>query len=203
MRLTVFNTPVLCLLLGWLARLMMKICGWKIEGQRPCCRSFVMVAGPHTSNWDFVVFMAVALTMRVPLHWLGKSSLFWGPFGPIMRYLGGIPVNRQQKNNLVDKAVAAFNCHQRFVLALSPEGTRSTVSKWKTGFWHIANQAKVPVIPGYADFSRKVAGIGPIYRLTGNKDKDIANLQAFFAPFRGCRQEEQSRLVTNTPADLP
>lgn len=202
MRITVFDTPVICQLLSGLTWMMLKLTGWEIEGQKPAARRFVMIGAPHTSNWDFLLFMAVALQMRTPVFWLGKSSLFKGPMGPVMRYLGGIPVYRERKTNMVDQAVAAFNCHHRFVLTLAPEGTRSKVSEWKTGFWHIAHNAKIPVIPAYVDFSRKITGVGPAYKLTGDKTLDIANLQAFYAPYRGHCSQEQSPLVTNIKANV-
>ncbi len=201
MRLTIFNTPIISQLLSLTARLLMKICGWTIEGQKPTHRRFVMIGAPHTSNWDLMVLMGVALSMRTPIFWLGKSSLFRGPCGPVMRYLGGIPVHRERKNNLVGKAVSAFTCHDRFVLALSPEGTRTAVNQWRTGFWHIANQAKVPIIPAYADLSRKIAGTGSAYKTTGDMDKDIANLQAFYAPYLSNRLQEDPTPVTDTTTD--
>ena len=202
MRTTVFDTPVICHLLSGISWLLMNLTGWKVEGERPKARSYVLIAAPHTSNWDFIIFMGVALRWRTPLFWLGKSTLFKGPMGPLMRWLGGIPVHRDRKNtNLVGQAVAAFNSHHRFVLALSPEGTRSKVNQWKTGFWHIANNAKVPVYPGFVDFSRKTCGAGPVYKLTGDIERDIANLQAFYAPYQGQRPHEQSSIVTTLKAD--
>ncbi|MCL6270705.1 lysophospholipid acyltransferase family protein [Sansalvadorimonas sp. 2012CJ34-2] len=201
MRTTVFDTPVISHLLCGISWLLMNLTGWKLEGEKPKARKFVMIGAPHTSNWDFLVFMGVALRWRTPVFWLGKSSLFKGPMGPIMRWLGGIPVHRERKCNLVEQAVAGFNSHHRFVLTLSPEGTRSKVTKWKTGFWHIANNAKVPVYPGFVDFANKRCGSGPAYKLTGDIHQDIANLQAFYAPFRGRRQEEETPLVTTLTAD--
>ena len=201
MRITVFDTPVICQLLRGIATLILKLAGWKVEGQKPTVRRYVLIGAPHTSNWDFVIFMAVALKLRMPMFWLGKNTLFRGPMGPVMRYLGGIPVYRQRKNNMVGQAVAAFNCHSRFVLALAPEGTRSKVNEWKTGFWHIAHDAKVPVVPAYVDFTRKIAGIGATYKLTGDKKQDIANLQTFYAPYRGRRPSEESPLATPIKAD--
>ncbi|MTI14749.1 lysophospholipid acyltransferase family protein [Sansalvadorimonas verongulae] len=197
MRITVFDTPVVRQLFSALAWLLLKLTGWNIEGQKPLTRRFVLIGAPHTSNWDFVIFMAVALRMRIPIYWLGKASLFKGPFGPIMRYLGGVAVHRERNNNLVSQAIAAYNCHPRFVLALAPEGTRSSVSEWKSGFWHIANGAKVPVVPAYVDLSKKLAGIGEPYKLVGDKEKDIANLQAFYAPYKGKRPGQQPSIVTN------
>ena len=201
MRITVFNTPVLCQLLSGLAWLLLKLTGWKIEGQKPLSRRFVMIGAPHTSNWDFIIFMGIALRMRMPVFWLGKSSLFRGPFGPVMRYLGGVPVYRERKNNLVSQVVGAFNCHPSFILAIAPEGTRSAVTEWKTGFWHIAQGAKVPVLPAFVDFPTKRAGIGSPYKLKGNMEQDIANLQAFYAPFTGKVPQQQPTLVTNLKPD--
>ena len=201
MRITVFETPVVRQLFSGLAWLLLKLTGWKVEGEKPLTRRFVLIGAPHTSNWDFVIFMVVALRLRIPVYWLGKASLFKGPLGPIMRYLGGVAVHRERNNNLVSQAIAAYNCHPRFVLALAPEGTRSAVSEWKSGFWHIANGAKVPVVPAYIDFPRKIAGVGEPYKLIGDKEKDIANLQAFFAPYKGKCPEQQPSIVINLEPD--
>ncbi len=201
MRITVFKTPVICHLLQALAWIMLKLTGWAIEGQKPTERRFVLVGAPHTSNWDFILFMAIALRMGTPLYWMGKHTLFKGPMGLVMRYFGGIPVNRHQRNNLVDQVVKAFNTHEQFVLAIAPEGTRSQVNKWKSGFWHMASKAGVPVIPAYVDAPRKVGGLGKAYPLSDNKDRDIANLQAFYRPFLGINPQFQTSLDAPPPVE--
>ena len=202
MRRTVFDTPVVTQLLRGIARLMLKMAGWKVEGKTPCSRRFVLIGAPHTSNWDFVLFMCVALLYKTKMFWLGKSSIFKGPAGPIMRWMGGIPVTRNNKsNNLVNQAVAAFNSHNQFVLCVAPEGTRSHVNEWKSGFWHIASQAKVPVVPAFVDGENKITGLKPAYRLTGDQEKDIANLQAVYSGLRGLNPSRQPTPVNQDSSE--
>lgn len=194
MHITVFNTPIVTTVLATITRLIVKVCGWTLEGHKPCCRC-IMIGSRHNNIWDYFIFMAVALNMRSPVRWLGKSSLFWGPFGYIMRYFGGIPVQRQQSDKLVSKAVSAFSCHDRFVLAMRPENPLSNTAPWKTEFWQIANAARVPIVPGYIDYKRKVAGVSPAFRTTGNLEQDILSLQTFYA---SCRRHSSPTTTATT-----
>ncbi len=193
MRLTIFDTPVISHLMVFIAWLSLKLAGWKTEGEKPAMSRYVLIGAPHTSNWDFLLFMAIALRFRIKLYWLGKASLFRGPMGPVMRWLGGIPVHRDRNCNLVCQTVAAFRRYPRLVLALSPEGTRSYVSEWKTGFYHIARQAGVPILPGYLDARTKTVGLGQPIRPSGDIAKDMACIRQFYSAFSGIRPERSNQ----------
>ena len=134
MRFTVFNTPVISHLFVLLAKCLLILSGWKIEGKKPRVPRYILVAAPHTSNWDFFVGLAVGLCCGIECHWLGKSSLFWGPLGPIMRWLGGVPVDRTKRNSLVNQTVCCFKGNKDLKLVVCPEGTRSKGNRWRTGF---------------------------------------------------------------------
>jgi len=136
------------------------LAGWRFEGALPDLPRMVIVVAPHTSNWDFPVGVAVMVALGVRVRWLGKHSLFRGPFGTLLRGLGGIPVRRGERSGAVDDAVAAFRTHPQLVLALAPEGTRRRVATWKTGFYTVAEQAGVPIVPVAFDWGRRVVAIG-------------------------------------------
>lgn len=163
--------------------------GWRFEGHIPDVSRFVLIGGPHTSNWDFVLAMAVVFGLGLKCRWIGKHTIFRGPMAPILRWAGGIPVNRSRPGRLVPDVVEQFAHHDAFVVGLSPEGTRSKVSQWKTGFHRIAAGAGVPVLPTYIDAARKVVGFGPLFQVTDDRDADIRKLQAFYARFTPVRPE--------------
>ncbi|WP_433998564.1 lysophospholipid acyltransferase family protein [Endozoicomonas sp.] len=185
MRVTVFNTPVISHFLMFLARLMLSLSGWKIEGQKPKVPRYVLVAAPHTSNWDFFIGIAIGLRCGVKCYWMGKASLFWGPLGLVLRWLGGIPVDRTKRNSLVSQTVCCFKGNKQLGLVICPEGTRSRGNRWRTGFYHIAKGANVPIILGYLDFERKVGGFGPALKPGDNMEKDMAEIQAFYQGING------------------
>ncbi len=190
MRFTVFNTPIISQLLYVLAWLTLKVLGWKVEGRPPKCSRYVLIGAPHTSNWDFVLTISASLILGVRINWLGKVSLFCGPLRPIMCWLGGIPVNRERRNGIVGQTVSAFRSNRRLIITLAPEGTRSHVTRWKTGFYHIAREANVPIVLGYLDFKRKTVGIGPSFRPTGDLERDMAAIQHFYHDITGKHPEK-------------
>lgn len=140
---------------------------------------------PHTSNWDFVYFLAAALVFRLNVRWLGKDTLFRGPLGPVMRWLGGIGINRNEARDIVPDAVAFLGASEAAALAIAPEGTRSKVTRWKTGFYRIAVAAEVPILLSWLDYPTKTAGLGPLIQPTGDMDADIKSIQDFYAPYKG------------------
>ena len=180
MRLTVFNTPVISQACVLIARLGLKLSGWTIEGQKPRTPKYVLVAAPHTSNWDFFYGIAISLCTGVECYWMGKSSLFWGPLGVIMRWMGGIPVDRTKPNSLVRQTVCAFKGNKQLRLVVCPEGTRARGNRWRTGFYHVAKNANVPIVLGYLDFKRKAGGYGPTIKPSDNMEKDLCEIQAFY-----------------------
>ena len=166
-------------------RAVVKIAGWDVEGELPNLPKFVIIGAPHTSNWDFPVAMAMLLAMGFDARWIGKHTLFRPPFGWLMRWLGGMPVVRSERRGVVAQIVEVFERQDHFIFGVSPEGTRKRVDRWKTGFYHIAHSAGVPIVPGYFDYPRKVVGFGPPLMPTGNLEADIQTLKTFYTPFTG------------------
>lgn len=167
-------------LLSWLARLWLNVTGWKLVGDPLPANKYVLAVAFHTSNWDFAICMAARSSVNAPVKWIGKHSLFFWPLGPVMRLLGGVPVNRKLKTDMVAQIVAEFGKRDRFGVAIFPEGTRKRVSVWKTGFYHIAVKAGVPIQPGVLDYTTKAFHFGPLFYPTGDYEKDLAALKPFF-----------------------
>ena len=184
---TIFDTPIVNTALRGLSLAFLKATGWKIEGNLPKgVTKCVLIAAPHTSNWDLPYTLMVAFALRLQIYWMGKSSIFSFPFGSLMRWLGGIAVNRSQASNLVDSCAQELVKAQGSVhLVVPPEGTRSKTRYWKTGFYYIAQQAQVPIVMAYMDYSTRRSGLGPVFTPTGNIDADMAAIQNFYAPFKG------------------
>ncbi|NNU16003.1 glycerol acyltransferase [Parvularcula sp. ZS-1/3] len=157
------------------------LAGWKVEGEAPPDDKFVVIAAPHTSNWDLVYMLGVAYKFRIRLQWMGKDSLFKGPFGWGMKAMGGIPIDRSKANNVVSQMVEIYRNADELAVAIPPEGTRSNVRIWKTGFYNIAHGAGVPIALGFLDYSRKVGGIGGVLRTTGDYEADLEQIKAFYA----------------------
>jgi 1-acyl-sn-glycerol-3-phosphate acyltransferase len=158
---------------------------WDVEGNIPNIPKLVLIAAPHTSNWDFVVGIAAKLALGLDVMWLGKDSLFRAPFGSMMRRLGGRPVDRFASHDVVRDVVAEFARHERLVLAVAPEGTRKRVERWRTGFYHIAHAARVPIVPVALNFGARAIQIGEPFTTTGDVDADIAALRQRYAGVRG------------------
>jgi 1-acyl-sn-glycerol-3-phosphate acyltransferase len=154
--------------------------GWSEERNIPAERKFVVIAVPHTSNWDFLYFLAVGDKLNIPLSFMGKKKLFRWPLARFMRDLGGIPVDRARSNNMVDQMIAEFKKRDTFMLTIAPEGTRGKVRQWKTGFYHIAMGAGVPIVCGMMDYAKKRGGLGPAIWPTGDYEKDMAKVSEFY-----------------------
>jgi 1-acyl-sn-glycerol-3-phosphate acyltransferase len=168
-----------------------KLTNWKLDGRWPpeLTRAIIIV-GPHTSAWDVVTGMAARSVIPIPYaHYLGKKELFDGPFGWFFKATGGVPVDRFSKNNLVEQVVQEFAKRENFVLALSPEGTRKKVDRLKTGFWHIAKQAKVPIVMAGMDFSTKTLKLSPPFYPGEEPAEDLRRIIDFFAPVKGRHPE--------------
>jgi 1-acyl-sn-glycerol-3-phosphate acyltransferase len=177
---TIFNTPLITPVLRQLSRLYLRIIGWRVLGQLPDLPKFVVVGAPHTSNWDFVIFLALAFVLKGNLRYMGKKELFYWPYGGFFRWCGGVPVDRSRHLGLVEQTVQAIQEAEHFQIVITPEGTRSKVGEWKRGFYHIAKQAAIPVVTGYVDSTTKTCGIGPTFTLTNDMEADIQAMQAFF-----------------------
>ena len=187
MQRTIFTTPVVNTLLRGFSLAFLKLTGWKVEGALPPqAAKSVFIAAPHTSNWDLPYTLMVAFALRLNPYWMGKHTIFKAPFGPIMRWLGGIAVNRDQANNLVAASAQAIREADGPVqLIVPPEGTRSKTRCWKTGFYYIAQTAGVPIVMAYMDYAAKRSGLGPLFQPTGDVEADMAAIKAFYAPFKG------------------
>lgn len=172
-------------LLPAIGRFPLKLTGWKVEGDIPNLPQMVVIAAPHTSNWDFVVGMAVVLCLDLRLYWLGKHTLFRGLLAPLMYWLGGIPINRRASSGAVNQVVAEFQKRQKFFLAIAPEGTRKRVTEWKTGFYHIALQAEVDILPVTINYQRKAIQLRPPFTPTGDIEADLPLLKSYFSPEMG------------------
>ncbi len=186
---TLFTTPVISTLGRWLSLFLLKLTGWKIEGVKPPDVKCIVIAAPHTSNWDFILFILAAFATGFNAHWMGKDSLFKFPFHRLMIWLGGIPIDRSKSHNVIDQMVDYFNSVDELTLLITPEGTRSKVERWKTGFYHIAKNGNVPLYLGYLDASRKCAGFGQRFQLSADLDGDMEKILAFYRDKKGIREE--------------
>jgi 1-acyl-sn-glycerol-3-phosphate acyltransferase len=175
-----------------LAHRILKLAGWKAIGSAPTAPRFVIIAAPHTTNWDFPYTLLVATAIGIRIKWLGKKDLFRFPFGGIMRALGGIAVDRTGRHNMVDSAIELLNNSTRLGLIIPVEGTRSKALRWKTGFYHIAVGAQVPIVCGFLDYTKKEGGIGLTFIPSGNIDDDVEQLRVFYDGIQGKYPENTS-----------
>ncbi len=154
--------------------------GWKVKGVKPPLKKFVFLAAPHTSNWDFPLGRLSNSKLEIDLKVLMKKSWFFFPVKYIFSALGAMPIDRTKSGTIIEYVVNMFNSNDEFVFAITPEGTRSFVEYWKTGFYTIAVKAKVPIVLGYLDYAKKETGIGPIIYPSGDSEKDFEEIMAFY-----------------------
>jgi 1-acyl-sn-glycerol-3-phosphate acyltransferase len=164
-----------------LARFFLMITGWRLEGVIPEVQKCVIIGAPHTSNWDFFFGMLYKLYYGLNMHFLMKKELFLFPFRWVFRWIGGIPVDRKKRYNLVEQLGEKMKHSTSFYLAIAPEGTRREVMVWKRGFYHIAKTAGVPIILGYMDYRRKVVGVGPVFYPGADIESDMKEIIGFYA----------------------
>lgn len=163
------------------AKAILSMSGWKLVTGKPDARKYVLIAAPHTSNWDFVLMKAMAVILDIDLRWMGKHTLFEPPFGFVLKELGGISVDRRASQNLVESMAKIFDAHDELVLAVPAEGTRGRGEYWKSGFYHIARRAGVPIALGFLDYGKKEGGIGPLLVPSGDVRADMDTIRAFYA----------------------
>lgn len=161
-------------------RLVLRLLGWRIEGRLPDIPRAVIIVAPHTAAIDLIVGLAGKVALGVEVHWFGKHTIFWPPLGWLLRWLGGLPVDRSTPGGVVRQAAAAFARRHQFLLAMSPEGTRRRVERWKTGFHRIAAEAAAPILPVALDFSSRTIRIGEPLSPTADADADVATLRRAF-----------------------
>ncbi|MEQ1569169.1 MAG: 1-acyl-sn-glycerol-3-phosphate acyltransferase, partial [Myxococcota bacterium] len=180
--------------LYWVARLWMWVFGWDVEGDSPRSPRAVVIAAPHTSNWDLPHMLAASLVFRVRLSWLGKHTLFKPPFGWFMRALGGLAIDRTAAHGAVQGVADLLLGRDGLYIAVPPSGTRSKRDHWKSGFYWIAHTAQVPIVCGYLDYSRKRAGLGFSLLPTGDIRSDMEKIRAFYADKRGKFPDSESTI---------
>ena len=170
--------------------LFLKLIGWKVVGQLPKDKKYLLIVAPHTSNWDFIVGLFAGFTQGVRIHFIAKKQLFFFPLGLLLKALGGSPIDRSKKNNSVEKVVELFDSREEFRLAITPEGTRGPVTRWKEGFYHIACSAAVPIVMVGLDYPTKEIRISEPFMPTGEINNDFPQFLAFFRTIRGLYPKE-------------
>jgi 1-acyl-sn-glycerol-3-phosphate acyltransferase len=168
-----------------LARTFLRLTGWVPDGDRPSAPRFVLIAAPHTSNWDLAYLLALAETYDLRISWMGKHQIFRWPVGGLFRALGGIPIRRHERADRVGAMAREFAERDTFALVVPAEATRSWAPHWKSGFYHIARRANVPIVMGFLDYARRRGGFGPVFFPTGDVGKDMDVIRAFYADKTG------------------
>lgn len=175
---------------GWLGRTYLRLAGWRIEGEVPGEPKYVAIAAPHTSYWDFPYTIAFGFATGQYISVLMKDSLFVGPLGILLRGLGGVSVDRSRPGGLVESVVHEFEQREELIVVFAPEGTRSRREYWKSGFYHVARGAGVPIALGFLDYGRKVVGYGPLFWPSGDGDQEL--LASFYADKRGRYPDQET-----------
>ncbi len=163
-----------------LSKYILRLCGWKLAGNIPPEKKYLIIVAPHTSNWDFVIGQLFCMSNGIKSRVMIKKELFFFPLGNFLKALGGIPVDRQKKTDIVDQMISLFETNDSFILTITPEGTRKKVSEWKTGFHRIAIGANVPVLLGFIDYKEKLVGTSLFFRLTNDVDLDMLKIKKFY-----------------------
>ena len=176
-----------------LGQLVLSVFGWRKAGQVPSARHIVIIAAPHTTNWDFIFLLAAAYSFGISVNWLGKDSLFRSSLGPILRFLGGVPVDRSKRNNLVQSLSAQIEHGSGIALVIPPSGTRRKTEHWKSGFYRIAEAAQIPLVCGYLDYQKKEAGLGLAF-LPSDLSRAMNRIREFYEPIVGKYPENKSRI---------
>ena len=174
-----------------LAKAILRLVSWELDVTLPGVPKYVLIGAPHTSGWDLFYALLLKYGSGIKMYWMGKDTLFRWPLGVLLRWLGGIPVNRRSRNNFVQQVVDVIDHMDEVVIALAPEGTRDKTEYWKTGFYYIALDAQVPIALGFIDYGNKVVGIGPQITPSGDIDADFQEIKAFYSGINGRHPELQ------------
>ncbi len=178
-----------------LALFTLRVIGWELVDKTPSEEKYVLIGAPHTSNWDWFFAILAMTGLGIKPRWVGKDSLFRGIMGPIMRWTGGISVERGARKNFVGQIIDIYDEREKLAITLAPEGTRKYIDHWKSGFYHIAQGAQVPVAMGFVNYEEKKCGIGGEFIPSGNLDEDMKILQEFYAEnAKGKFPEQQARV---------
>lgn len=165
--------------------------GWRVEGEIPNLKKMVMIAAPHTSNWDFIIAMSVKLALGLYANWMMKKEAFLWPLGSLWKNMGGIPIDRRSPKGISEQIVEWFQTHDQVIVGITPEGTRKKVEKWKTGFLRIANAAQVPILIVAWDYPNKTVVFDSVFETTGDTESDLAEIQSRLSRYTGRNPENQ------------
>jgi len=181
LKMTIFNTPILSGIFHFLALVIMRLLGWRVDGKLPDLPKFILIGAPHTSNWDFVLFLGVIFYLRANVRFMGKAEIFRFPVGWFFRYCGGVPVDRSKSTGLVEQMVKASKESEHFILTIAPEGTRHQVLDWKHGFYHIAKGAGLPIVMAQVDGKHKTVHIlKDVFQPTDDIEADMKAIKENF-----------------------
>ncbi|HET8897751.1 MAG TPA: lysophospholipid acyltransferase family protein [Rhodanobacteraceae bacterium] len=169
----------------WLCRGLLRLGRWRLVGEFPDVARLVMIAAPHSSWWDGIWGLLIKVAIGADIRFMGKQELFHGPLGWVLRQLGGLPIDRAAAQGVVEQMVDTFTRHDALWLGLAPEGTRKPVTRWKSGFWHIARAADVPIFPIAFNYPDRSIRLGPLFKTSADMDADITRLRQWYAPFQG------------------
>jgi 1-acyl-sn-glycerol-3-phosphate acyltransferase len=173
---------------GWQRRVcrgVLRLCGWSLAGEFPDTSKLVLIAAPHSSWWDGVWGLLIKVAIGADVHFMAKQELFRGPLGGLLRRLGGMPIDRGAAKGVVEQMADQFRQRGAFWLGIAPEGTRKPVKRWKSGFWHIAHDAGVPIFPVAFHYPDKTIRLGPLFPTSADMEADLVRLHIFYAPFKG------------------
>lgn len=182
-------------MLRYVAKTLLWLGGWTAVGSVPSVKKAVIIAAPHTSNWDAVWALIYKVSIGLDIRFFGKHTVFWFPLGQVLAAMGAVPLNRAEPGAAITRAVDEFSRNESFYFGLAPEGTRRWRPYWKSGFYRIAQTANVPVVLGFFDFATKRIGLGPTITLTGNENEDLAEIREFYSNITGCRPENASPVI--------
>ena len=192
---TIFNTYVVKSFFRGLSLVLLKILGWTTYGKLPQKEKFVLIFAPHTSNWDLFYGILLIFALKLDAIYVAKKELFRGPFSLLMKWSGGIPVDRSSHSHFVEHMASQFENNKKFVLVLAPEGTRHKKDCWKSGFYYIALKAHVPILLAFIDYERKTGGVGSLIYPTGDMEKDMEVIRNFYLTVKGRYPENASSVV--------
>lgn len=181
-------------LLQILSQFILAFFGWRALGHPPAAPKYLMVGAHHTTSWDLPLTLLVLGALGIRMHWIGKDSMFRGPLGWFFRRLGGMPVNRRESTNFVQQIVDLYNGTDELAIAISPEGTRSKTSYWRTGFYFIAQGANLPIVLAYLDYPSRTGGIGPTLYPSGDLPGDLARIKRFYDGITGLHPERHGKI---------
>jgi 1-acyl-sn-glycerol-3-phosphate acyltransferase len=191
----VIERPLVRGFASWLGATLLRVAGWKVVLAQPVPSRCVVIFYPHTSNWDTAIGLCVKFATGLPLRFAGKDTLFNVPLlGPLLVHWGGVPVNRRKRTGFIEQMTEEFRRRDEFRLAIAPEGTRARAPYWKSGFYHLARAANVPLAFGFIDYSQREVGVGAYFDLTGDVPIDMERIRAFYADKRGRQPGNQGRV---------